>query len=142
MLYLACPYSHPNPFVRDARFRTANRTAAQLMRAGIVVFSPLSHSVPISADFNDTVTLSHEFWMSQDLPILRRCDEMLVLGLTGWHESLGVRQEIFEAMTHKIPITFITEQDIDLLPSIPKRAQHFLTSQIFVNIIDYDERKN
>jgi hypothetical protein len=82
------------------------------------------------------------FWMSQDLPILRRCDEMLVLGLTGWHESLGVRQEVFYAISRKIPITLITEDDIDLLPSIPKRAQHFLTSQIFVNIIECDERKN
>jgi hypothetical protein len=75
------------------------------------------------------------FWMSQDLPILRRCDEMLVLGLTGWHESLGVRQEIFEAMRLKISITLIKEGDIELLSSIPKRAQHFLTSKIFVNII-------
>jgi hypothetical protein len=112
------------------------------MQAGIVVFSPLSHSVAISTEFSDTITLSHEFWMLQDLPILRRCDEMLVLGLLGWHDSLGVRQELFEAMNHNIPITFIKEHDIDLLPLIPKRAQHFLTSQIFVNIIDGNERKN
>jgi hypothetical protein len=105
------------------------------MQSGIVVFSPLSHSVPISTEMSDTVTLSHEFWMSQDLPILRRCDEMLVLGLTGWRESLGVRQEIFEAMTLKIPITLIKERDIELLPSIRPKAQHFLASNIFVNII-------
>jgi hypothetical protein len=141
MLYLACPYSHPNPQIRDDRFRIVNHAAAKLMQAGIVVFSPLSHSVPISSELSDTMTQSHEFWMLQDLPILRRCDEILVLGLRGWHESLGVRQEIFEAITYKIPITFIQEQDIELLPSIPRRAQHFLTSQIFVNIIECDERK-
>ena len=142
MLYLACPYFHPNPLIREKRFHTANRVTAKLMQAGIVVFSPLSHSVPISTEFNDTVTLSHEFWMSQDLPILRRCDEMLVLGLSGWKNSLGVSQEMFESMRLKIPITLIKECDIELLPSIPKCAQHFLTSQIFVNIIDCDERKN
>jgi hypothetical protein len=108
------------------------------MQAGIVVFSPLSHSVSIS----DSVTFSHEFWMSQDLPILRRCDEILVLGLHGWHDSLGVRAEMFEAMTYKIPITLINEHDIELLPSIRERAQHFLTSQIFVNLIESDGRKN
>ena len=139
MLYLACPYSHPNSLVREKRFHTANHVAAKLMQCGIVVFSPLSHSVPISTEFSDSVTLSHEFWMSQDLPILRRCDEMLLLGLSGWRHSLGVGREMFEAMTLKIPITLINESDIELLPSIPKRAQHFLTSRIF---IEYDERKN
>jgi hypothetical protein len=106
------------------------------MQSGIVVFSPLSHSVPISTEIDDSVTLSHEFWMSQDLPILRRCDEMLLIGLSGWHESRGVQQEIFEAISHSIPITFIRECDINLLPAIPKQSQRFLRSDIFTNIIE------
>jgi hypothetical protein len=122
--------------IREKRFHTANRVAAKLIESGIVVFSPLSHRVPISTEFNDTITLSHEFWMLQDLPILRRCDEMLLLGLSGWKNSLGVSREMFEAMRLKIPITLIKERDIELLPSIPKCAQHFLTSNIFVNIIE------
>jgi hypothetical protein len=34
MLYPACPYSHPNPVIREKRFRTANRVAAKLMQSG------------------------------------------------------------------------------------------------------------
>ncbi|MDR0327893.1 MAG: DUF1937 family protein, partial [Planctomycetaceae bacterium] len=48
LLYLCCPYSHPNPTVREDRFRTACRASAILMKSDIVVFSPLSHSVPIA----------------------------------------------------------------------------------------------
>jgi nucleoside 2-deoxyribosyltransferase len=134
MLYLACPYSHSNPLIREERFQIANRATAKLMQSGIVVFSPLSHSVTISESFDDKVRLSHEFWMSQDLPILRRCDEMLVLRLAGWHESHGVKAELFEAMMNDIPITLICEHDIEQLPAIPKQSRYFLTSQIFREI--------
>lgn len=47
-IYLCHPYSHPDPAVRRQRFESANDLAGRLMRSGFVVFSPLSHSVPIA----------------------------------------------------------------------------------------------
>lgn len=135
LLYLACPYSHPDPSVREYRYCTANRVAAQLMKAGIVVFSPLSHSVPISRHI-PAVEMDHRFWMNQDLPLLCQCDEVLVLYLEGCRQSLGVRAEIFEALAHEKPITLIEEADIDLLPAIPKTARKFLKSEIFKEVVD------
>ena len=104
------------------------------MRHGIVVFNPLSHSVPIN-EFLSNVD-SHEFWMSMDIPILRRCDELLVLGLEGWQESRGVQIEIFETMASAKPITQIEEADIERLPAIPKTARHFLKSKILMEAAD------
>ena len=134
LLYLACPFTHNDPAIREHRYRTSCIAAAKLMKSGIVVFNPLSHSVPINEFLSDID--SHEFWMSMDLPILRRCDEVLILGLEGWRESRGVRAEMFEAMALAKPITQIEEADIERLPAIPKTARHFRKSNIFMETVD------
>ncbi|GHT16662.1 hypothetical protein FACS1894189_0890 [Planctomycetales bacterium] len=132
MLYIACPYSHPDALIRNHRYRTACRAAAALIKSGIVVFSPLSHSVPVAqlggVDETDT-----EFWLRQDIPILRRCDEVLVLGLSGWDKSIGVQREISEAMLLQKPVSIITEQEIDTLPVVSADAAMFGTSTLFNN---------
>ena len=135
LLYLAVPYAHPSSEVREYRFRTACRASAVLMKHGIVVFSPLSHSVPI-AEYVGDVESEHDFWLGQDIPILQRCDELLVVGLDGWTESKGVKQEIFEALSLRKPITVIDEADIDRLPKIPKTARRFLVSKILTEEIN------
>ncbi len=40
MIYLASPYSHPDPAVREQRFRAAGDTAAALIRAGHIGLLP------------------------------------------------------------------------------------------------------
>ncbi len=133
LLYLACPFTHSSPEIQEYRYRLSCRVAAKLMRCGITVFNPLSHSVPI-CEFIGDIKDQHSFWMAVDLPILRRSDEILVLGLPGWTESRGVRSEMFEALAHAKPVTQIEEADIELLPRIPKTARKYLTSDIFKEV--------
>ena len=135
LLYVACPFSHKAPAEREHRFRTACRASAILMKHHIVVFSPLSHSVPI-AQYGDIGDSDHDFWMSMDIPLLHRSDELLVLALEGWTESLGVKKEMFECISLRKPITVIGEADIERLPAIPKTAQKYLTSSIFTEVYD------
>ncbi|HBT76702.1 MAG TPA: DUF1937 domain-containing protein [Planctomycetaceae bacterium] len=135
ILYVACPYSHIDPEVREYRFRTACRASALLMKAGIVVFSPLSHSVPI-AEYVGEVESDHEFWLGQDIPILQRCEELLIIGMPGWTESLGVRKEMFEALALQKPITLIDEEDIFLLPNVKKTSRRFLKSALLPVVDD------
>jgi len=101
MTYLASPYSHRSPAVREARFRAACRAAADLMRRGTVVFCPIAHSHPIAAVMTRQglfePALDPELWKRQDAPYLGFCDRMIVLCLPGWHLSRGVLGEI-EAM--------------------------------------------
>ena len=40
MIYLASPYSHPDPAVREERFREACRAAAKLISLGRIVSRP------------------------------------------------------------------------------------------------------
>ena len=130
VVYIACPYAHSDPAVRQHRFETASRAASKLMQNGVAVFSPLSHSVPI-VEIGQLGERGHDFWMACDLPLLQRCDELLVVGMEGWRESRGVIEEMFKAMLWRKPITLISERDIDQLPAVPASAQTFLISQVF-----------
>lgn len=91
MIYLASPYSHPDPDVREQRYRAACHAAAELIQAGHIVFSPVIHSHPLTAFGLPT---GWEFWQRVDLALLERCDEVVVLKLEGWEESVGVHAEI------------------------------------------------
>ena len=108
MIYLASPYTSPSSFVRRWRFLQACKAAAELMRQGNVVFSPICHSHPIALhggiDPNDGF-----FWKKQDAGYIRICRALVVLTLPGWEESVGVCHEIREArqlgkpVTHMVP---------------------------------------
>ena len=135
MIYLACPFTHSSPEIQEYRYRTSCRVAAKLMRCGIVVFNPLSHSVPI-CEFLGDIEDQHSFWMSVDLPILRRCDELLIIGMENWTKSQGVRSEMFEALSLHKPITLIDEEDIELLPYVKKTSRRFLKSALLPVVED------
>jgi hypothetical protein len=91
MIYLASPYSHPDPLVRETRFDAACRATAALIRAGQVVFSPIVHGHPL---VRFGLPTDWAFWQRHDQELLRRCDEVIVLRSDGWDESEGVRAEI------------------------------------------------
>jgi nucleoside 2-deoxyribosyltransferase len=91
MIYLASPYSHPDPAVREQRFREACRAAAELLRDGHAVISPIAHSHPLT---QHGLPGDWEFWEHYDRELIARCDEVVVLMLDGWHESVGVQAEI------------------------------------------------
>ena len=103
-IYLACPYSHPDPAMRRWRVHQANMKAAELMEQGNLVFSPLSHSHPISEHCEVDPT-DHDFWLRQDLWILDICDEMYILCLPGWVDSKGIDTEIKYAESKGIKVT-------------------------------------
>ncbi len=134
-LYLATPFTHSSPEIQEYRYRTSCRVAAKLMRHGINVFNPLSHSVPI-CEFLGDIEDQHKFWMSVDLPILRRCDELLIVGLENWADSRGVRAEMFEALAIHKPITQIDESDIEFLPNVKKTSRRFLKSALLPVVDD------
>lgn len=105
--YLASPYSHEDPAVRQSRFHAACAAAAALMCRGRLVFSPIAHSHSIAQYLPDEMVCDFDFWMLQDLPMLIRAQRLIVLMLDGWRESRGVHREICFAVQHDIPIQFM-----------------------------------
>ncbi|HSG72046.1 MAG TPA: DUF1937 family protein [Planctomycetaceae bacterium] len=97
MIYLASPYSHPNPHVREQRFEAVCRVAAELIRAGHSVFSPIAQFHPIAKYGLPT---DWEFWERHCREQISRCDELVVVKLDGWERSVGVQAEIGIAKEH------------------------------------------
>lgn len=109
LIYLASPYSHPDPNERKRRYDLACLAASHLM-AGceingekFAVFCPIAHSYGIEPLLKKS---SHRFWMDQDLPILKRCEILVVLQIDGWESSRGIMEEIYFARSNGIPVEF------------------------------------
>lgn len=133
MLYICSPFTHEDDTVQKRRFEIAARASARLMAAGIPVIPPLSLTL---AAVEQGLVLSHAGFLKLDLQILRRCDEMVLLALPGWQQSVGVKQEIFEALKLKIPVTIIEEDEIEFLPRVKKSAIRYLESRILKCVDD------
>jgi hypothetical protein len=113
--YLAAPFSHPDPEVRKWRFEATCRAAAELIRAGRSVFSPISHTYGIC---RYGLPLDWRFWQRHDLKFLDMCDELLVLQLPSWEQSIGVQAEIVAARAMGKPVTFMEPvEETNLTPA-------------------------
>jgi hypothetical protein len=105
MIYLASPYSHPDPAVRQDRFEKVCHAAAALIRRGHVVFSPIAHSHGMARLGLPT---DWSFWETQDRWFLSVCAELWVLTLDGWQESRGVQAEITIAQSLGKPLRLLS----------------------------------
>lgn len=111
MIYLASPYSHNDPDVREWRFQQVCRAAAVLMYNGQFVFSPISHTHPIAVHGN--LPLGFDYWEEYDRLMLKMCSELVVLMLDGWESSKGVQAEIRIMSELAKPVRYMTWNPID-----------------------------
>jgi len=95
MIYLASPYSHPDPQVKRDRFEAACRIAADLMNAGEIVFSPIAHTHPIA--IAGELPGDWQYWERYDREILEMIaaagGRLVVAMLDGWETSKGIAAE-------------------------------------------------
>ena len=92
MIYLASPYSHPDPAVMQRRFEDVRAVTAALLRRGEIVYSPIVHGHAIATAHE--LPTDHDFWLRHCFAMLERADNLHVLMLDGWKESKGVQAEI------------------------------------------------
>lgn len=104
MTYLASAYSHPDAAVRTTRYRAACWAAATMMRAGLLVFSPIAHSHPLT---EYGLPGGWEFWRAFDERMINSCDEVRVLMLDGWQESRGISEEVKIAHRLGKPVWYV-----------------------------------
>ena len=99
IVYLACPYSHPDAKVRKKRLEASIDATRVLIAHGFHVFNPLAHSTAIDDDY-----VPDAYWYELDLMLLVHCDLLMTLKLPGWEESKGVRMERALARRRGIPM--------------------------------------
>lgn len=112
--YLAAPYSHPDPAVVEDRISRLCRVDAKLMKAGIYTVSPLlKHFIvnyeSLPADWN--------YWQGYSRALLLQVDQLIVVLLDGWQESVGVQAEIELAHALDIPVVYADENGNLFKPS-------------------------
>lgn len=114
-VYLAAPYSVYDSLVNatwpQVRFDLVNIAAMRLIRAGCIVFSPISHSHPISLTQPPEAN-THGLWLEQDLEFAKWADILVVLRLPGVTASYGVNKERDWFNDMKKPVYFVYIDDI------------------------------
>jgi nucleoside 2-deoxyribosyltransferase len=104
VIYLASPYSHSDSSVQEQRFEAVCKKAAELFRAGQIVFSPIAHSHPIA---KYGIPGDWQTWEAFDRIMIAACDKIVVLCLDGWKTSKGVAAEIEIAKQLGKPVEYI-----------------------------------
>lgn len=109
IIYLASPYTHPDPEVRERNFRDVSKVAAVLNAQGVVAFSPITYGHTL-LEFKE---MPHDwaFWKNFCLSFLQHCDKLVVCKMDGWEKSNGVTEEMKFAQENGIEIGFIEMQD-------------------------------
>lgn len=121
MIYLASPYSHPEPAIREQRYRDACQAAARLMSQGELVFSPIAHSHGIAAA---GIEGDWKSWSKFDQWFLDRCSSVVVLTSPGWEESKGIKSELVIAERLDLPVSYwdgIGFLQLDSFKDLPRR---------------------
>ena len=108
VIYLASPYSHPDPEVMQLRFHEISLKAAELVKEGYVVLSPITYGHTLVEHL--TMPTDFEFWQSFCISLLAKCDQMAVYEMVDWEKSRGVLNEIKYAQANNIPIKYIKHE--------------------------------
>ena len=94
-IYVAGPYSNNLNIVRNWRYKEITHYAAHLVKAGYVVYSPITQSHPMVLECPELGT-DWAFWQKYDEVYIPLCKELHILMLPHWDVSVGVAAEIIE----------------------------------------------
>lgn len=89
--YLASPYSHPDPKVREERTKCVHHVLSVLLAQGLYVYSPIwaAHEAAKKHD----LPKDHVWWKGFNESFLRPAYGLIIATLDGWRESDGVEWE-------------------------------------------------
>lgn len=110
-IYLAIPYSG----MTESSYAQANFASVLVLNQGHNVFSPITHSHPLTLIDNYTIPHTWEYWQHIDYQFLDWADEVYVLipneGMQKVLDSTGVQAEIKYALEHDMPVKYIKIND-------------------------------
>lgn len=105
LVYLASPYSHPDPAIEDTRYAQVSDYVARHLVSNYFIYSPIAYWHPIARSFGlagDAGT----FKAINDLT-MSKADEIWVYMIDGWNKSSGVKMEITYAKRNNKPLRYI-----------------------------------
>jgi Domain of unknown function (DUF1937) len=104
-IYLASPYSDPDPAVRHQRYLEALDATAWLLKKSIWVYSPIVHCHNLARTYNLPTDVA--LWGTYNKVMLKVARQLWVLVNKATKGSVGVRQEISHANEFNLPISML-----------------------------------
>lgn len=105
MIYIASPYWHEDPEIRQSRIAAVAAFHAHLVRhpPRSFYYSPLANAVGASAG-----EIPEAYWRNHGLHMLGFAQTLYVYCLPGWEASTGVKLEIALAHKRGIPVHYFS----------------------------------
>lgn len=104
-LYLAAPYSHADPFLREYRYVRTMQVLAELLTQERWAFSPIVHCHELAKIAG--LPRDAAFWQAYNFTMLAGASELKILRLPGWENSLGIAAELEEAERLHLPVSYL-----------------------------------
>lgn len=101
-IYLASPYSHPNPEVMHARYLAVSAECAALLRQHDWTYSPIVHCHELARLHG--LPTDFEYWKRYNRAMLSSACSLHILTIPGWEESRGVSSERIMAEAAGLPV--------------------------------------
>jgi hypothetical protein len=116
LIYLASPYNHKNPAIREQRYKEVLKATAKLIKAGCIIYSPIVHNHFVALQIEESCGSHAGFdkWERFDCKMISRCDELWVLKIDGWEKSVGIAGEIKFAQSMSMKIKYVTMEDLGI----------------------------
>lgn len=119
LFYVAGPYSHKDAEVQHDRGKKHCEITCKLLKNGHLVYSPIAETMNLS-EYGD-MKGNWETWREKDIRQLDVCDEIIVLTLDGWKESIGTRAEIKHSIKNNKTIN-LYYPGVDVFFSVPNHT--------------------
>jgi Domain of unknown function (DUF1937) len=100
-IYLASPYSDPDPRVRKRRHLAAEAAVHWMLCRKIWVYSPIVHCHFLAENFE--MPTDRAFWRPYNRAMLRQAVELWVLRIPGSNNSSGITEELNDCLEFGIP---------------------------------------
>lgn len=102
LIYLASPFTHANPAVREHRYLLARTFTIDHLRKGLALFSPIVYG----KDMESAIGTAFEPWAAFNDAVIQQCREFWVLTIDGWSASRGVKHELQLAADLGKPVVY------------------------------------
>lgn len=110
MIYLASPYSHPDPAVRQTRYELVLGACAVLAQHKIPCYCPIALWHPVAKEYD--LPGDADFWWRQDRAFLDACSEGWFLNFSGAKDSLGMKEEEKYLLSNFKPVIWLEPDEI------------------------------
>lgn len=103
--YVASPYSHESPLIREERYLRVSHYVALCLRGKEWVYSPIVHCHELAKTWD--MPKDAGFWLAYNRAMLANARRLRILRLDGWHQSKGVMEETDFAIHNRIPYIYV-----------------------------------